>query len=95
MGVSARSGDAGIDRLATLPDHNEIIDRALTQRAENIPPGLRQGTIGVAKRFRYRRPRQSGARVILSATSFVSIRLGTASVRHREIPAFGAGCLVP
>ena len=93
MGVPARSGNAGIDRLPTLRDDNEIIDHALTQRAENIFPWLRQGTIGIAKRFRYRRPRQSGAGVILSAASYVSIRHGTASVHH-EIPSFAACCLV-
>jgi hypothetical protein len=57
MRVSGERGDAGVDRLAALADQNEIVDGALAQRPENVLPGLRQGTIAGAERFRYRRPR--------------------------------------
>ena len=57
VGVSARGGDAGVDGLAALPHHDEVIDLATTQRAENALPRVRQGTVGAAKRCRYRRPR--------------------------------------
>jgi hypothetical protein len=57
VGVSARGGDAGVDGLATLPNHDEVIDLATTQWAENVLPRARQGTVGAAKRYRNWRPR--------------------------------------
>ena len=61
MRVAGGGGDAGIDRLAALPDHHEVVDYPLPQRAENVLPRLGQGTIPPAKRFRYARPRAFGA----------------------------------
>lgn len=57
VGVSACGGDAGIDGLAALPHHHEVIDLATTQGAENVLPRTRQGTVGAAKRCGYQCPR--------------------------------------
>src|SRR5262245_7126380 len=86
--VSGRGGDAGVDRLAALADQNEIVDHAFAQRPENVLPGLRQGTIAAAKRFRYRRPGQSGGGAVFTAVGLIAIRPGTAALRHGRIPAF-------
>ncbi len=91
--VSGRGGDAGIDRLSALPDDDEVVDRALPQRPENVLPRPGQGTGGVSKRFRNGRPRGVGAAV--SMAECIPNRLGNASIRHRRIPAFGADCGVP
>ena len=93
--VSGGRGDAGVDRLAALADQNEIVDGALAQRPENVLPGLRQGTIPGAERFRYRRPRYSGVGAVFTAAGLTLIGPSRAAMRHYQIPAFGACCIVP
>jgi hypothetical protein len=49
MGMPARRGGAGIDRLSALSDQHQLIDRAAPQWSENVLPWLRQATITIAK----------------------------------------------
>ncbi len=88
MRVAGRRGDAGVERLAALRDQDEVVDRSLPQRPENVLPrlGQRPGTIGAAKRCRHWCPRCVPRNVRSTAP------LGEAPVAHRGIPAFGA-CL--
>ena len=47
--VPGGGGDAGVDRLAELPDHHQIIDQAAAQRPEHITPGCGEGVRAVAE----------------------------------------------
>ena len=38
MRVAGGGGDAGVDRLAALPDHDQVVGASLPQRAEECPP---------------------------------------------------------
>jgi hypothetical protein len=40
MRVAGRGGDAGVERLAALRDEDEVVDRSLPQRPENVLPRL-------------------------------------------------------
>jgi hypothetical protein len=52
IGVSAGSGDAGVDGLSALPDHDEIVDHTCPERSEHIFPGLGQRNFAGAKSAR-------------------------------------------
>src|SRR5205823_3078031 len=47
--VACRGRDPTIERLADLPDDEEIVHRPDAQRAEQIRPGLRQGLLSSTK----------------------------------------------
>ena len=49
FGMAGHRGDAAVDRLADLADHDEVVDRAAPQRPEPGFPGLRQRCVRGAK----------------------------------------------
>src|SRR6266702_3318970 len=49
--MAGRRGDAGIDRLAELPDHRQAVDpRTVPQRPKDLLPGRGEGAVGIVER---------------------------------------------
>jgi len=94
MGVSGSCRDAGIDRLAALPDHHQLIDDPLPEGTEKFLPRRRQRPTGAPKGFRYRCPWRR-LRAIFWITGITWIMLAKAPIGRHVIPAFGARCVVP
>ena len=49
--MASRRRYPAVERLADLPDHNEIVDRPVPQRAEQIRPALRQRLLSATKKL--------------------------------------------
>src|ERR1700716_2145366 len=94
MGMSGGSGDAGVDRLTALPDHDQLVDEPATKWAEKLLPGRRQRVTAGPKGFRYRCPRRR-LRAIFRITGIIWAELAKAPIGHHVIPAFGARRVVP
>jgi len=54
--VSGGRGDAGIDRLAALPHHDQTIGASLPEWAEEFLPWGRERAAGAPEGVRNRRP---------------------------------------
>jgi hypothetical protein len=61
--VSGGGRHPRIDRLAALPDENEVVDRPPLQRTEDILPRLREGTKAAAERCGNQGPRRIRRRI--------------------------------
>src|SRR6476619_4606523 len=94
VGMPARRSNAGVDRLAALPNQDQVVNGALAKWPKKASPGLRQGEIARAKQRRYRGPGGSierGARKKV----FLSARRPKAPTSHVRFPAFAAACGMP
>jgi hypothetical protein len=94
VGVSGGRGDAGIDRLAALPHHDQPIGASLPEWAEQFLPWGRERVVGAPKGVRDRRPRRR-LRAISGITGINRVELAKAPIGYHLIPAFGARCIVP
>jgi hypothetical protein len=94
MRVSGGRGDAGIDRLAALPHHDQPIGASRSERAEKFLPRGRERAAGAPEGVRDRRPWRR-LRAISGITGINRVELANALIGYHLIPAFGARCIVP